>query len=125
MKTIDPHEWVLVSDFKNEFDHFCLKKNGKNSFEIFLGGYEVLGNREDFRDIQTDQLKFPEEFIDIDFTITDDGLIVGTVIIENESRNALHFNHVTDPQLQKFLDSFDCDSNEILNWIAEVSEGKG
>ena len=95
--------WVVISDYKNAFDYFCLEKLGPDLYRVFVGGYEVIAYIEDFYDFDTNTHTLPAELLENDIETNADGLILGKNIVENESQNSQKFEQITDPNLKIFL----------------------
>ena len=82
IKIIDSRECSTLASTWSE--DLCLKRVSQTHFELFVGGYDVVGETSEFFDEETGEEEIPDEIGGYPVRGIEDGYVIGGEIVKNE-----------------------------------------
>jgi hypothetical protein len=115
IKTIDTREGSSLASTWSE--DLCLKRVSQTHFELFVGGYEVVGETSDFFDEETGDEEIPDEIGGYPVRGIEDGYVIGGEIIKNEEYGEVQFADLEAAEVQEWLTGVEWNTDQVFSLI--------
>ena len=117
IKIIDSREGSSPASTWSE--DLCLKRVSQTHFELFVGGYEVVGETSEFFDEETGEEEIPDEIGGYPVQGIEDGYVIGGEIVKNEEYGEFQFSDFKAADVRDWLASVNWEHAALLQEIAE------
>jgi len=118
IKIIDSREGSSLASTWSE--NLCLKRVSQTNFELFVGGYEVVGETSEFFDEKTGVEEIPDEIDGYPVQGVEDGYVIGGEIVKNEEYGELQFSDFKAADVRGWLASVNWEHAALLQEIADI-----
>lgn len=118
IKTIDTREGSSPASTWSE--DLCLKRVSQTHFDLFVGGYEVVGETSDFFDEETGEEEIPDEIGGHPVRGVEDGYVIGGEIVKNEEYGEFQFSDFKAADVRGWLESVNWEHAALLQEIADI-----
>ena len=115
IKIIDSRECSTLASTWNE--DLCLKRVSQTHFELFVGGYEVVGETSDFFDEETEEEEIPDEIGGYPVRGIEDGYVIGGEIVKNEEYGEVQFADLEAAEVLEWLTSVEWNTDQMFSSI--------
>ena len=118
IKIIDSREGSSPASTWSE--DLCLKRVSQTHFELFVGGYEVVGETSEFFDEETGEEEIPDEIGGYPVQGIEDGYVIGGEIVKNEEYGEFQFSDFKAADVRDWLASVNWEHAALLQEIADI-----
>jgi len=118
IKIIDSREGSSLASTWSE--NLCLKRVSQTNFELFVGGYEVVGETSEFFDEKTGKEEIPDEIDGYPVQGVEDGYVIGGEIAKNEEYGELQFSDFKAADVRDWLASIDWNTDQVFLLIRTI-----
>jgi len=118
IKIIDSREGSSLASTWSE--NLCLKRVSQTNFELFVGGYEVVGETSEFFDEKTGKEEIPDEIDGYPVQGVEDGYVIGGEIVKNEEYGELQFSDFKAADVRDWLASIDWNTDQVFLLIRTI-----
>lgn len=112
IKIIDSREGSTLASTWSE--NLCLKRVSQTNFELFVGGYEVVGETSEFFDEKTGVEEIPDEIDGYPVQGVEDGYVIGGEIVKNEEYGELQFSDFKAADVRDWLASVEWNTEQVF-----------
>lgn len=118
IKIIDSRECSTLASTWSE--DLCLIRVSETHFEIFVGGYDVVGETSEFFDEETGEEEIPDEIGGYPVRGVEDGYVIGGEIVKNEEYGEFQFSDFKAADVRGWLASVNWEHAALLQEIADI-----
>jgi hypothetical protein len=118
IKIIDSREGSSPASTWSE--DLCLKRVSQTHFQLFVGGYEVVGETSEFFDEETGEEEIPDEIGGYPVQGIEDGYVIGGEIVKNEEYGEFQFSDFKAADVRDWLASVNWEHAALLQEIADI-----
>ena len=118
IKIIDSREGSSLASTWSE--NLCLKRVSQTNFELFVGGYEVVGETSEFFDEKTGKEEIPDEIDGYPVQGVEDGYVIGGEIAKNEEYGELQFSDFKAADVRDWLASVEWNTDQVFLLIRTI-----
>jgi hypothetical protein len=115
IKIIDSRECSTLASTWSE--DLCLMRVSETHFELFVGGYDVVGETSDFFDEETGEEEIPDEIGGYPVRGVEDGYVIGGEIVKNEEYGEVQFADLEAAEVQEWLTGVEWNTNRVSSLI--------
>lgn len=112
IKIIDSREGSSPASTWSE--DLCLKRVSQTHFELFVGGYEFVGETSEFFDEETGEVEIPDEIGGYPVRGVEDGYLIGGEIVKNEDDGEVQFSDLETPEVREWLVSVEWNTDQVF-----------
>ena len=118
IKIIDSRECSTLASTWSE--DLCLMRMSETHFELFVGGYDVVGETSEFFDEETGEEEIPDEIGGYPVRGVEDGYVIGGEIVKNEEYGEFQFSDFKAADVRDWLASVNWEYAALLQEIADI-----
>lgn len=115
IKIIDSREGSSPASTWSE--DLCLKRVSETHFELFVGGYEFVGETSEFFDEATGEEEIPHEIGGYPVRGVEGGYVIGGEIVKNEDGGEVQFLDLETPAVREWLASVEWNTDQLFPLI--------
>jgi hypothetical protein len=120
IKTLDYREGSSIASTWSEY--LCIQRMSCRKYDVFVGGYEVIGEVSDFYDEEQDEEIIPDQIDGCDVVGVEDGYIVGGEIVRNEGEGQVTISKNPDQTFDVWLEELKWKSDKVVPEIRKLTE---
>ena len=108
--------------FSNWTEYLVLTHGETKKYKLFTGQFEVLGEREDYYDEDTDDYELPEEIDGKAVEGIEEEYVIGGDLTHFDASQAVEFDDMTDAALTSWMDESEWSKHVSIEHVQKFVE---